>query len=122
MDQFYFCPPLLQQALKEVSTAHKDDDKNQKRKSNGADDRKPKKYCLMPERLQRYMENKTIEQKVAAMDSFLQVIVDQDFKFPAIPERLKEKFPDDMKEVIVTTSEATKIKKQQQQDDECDNN
>ena len=48
------------------------------------------------------MENKTIEQKVAAMDSFLQVIVDQDFKFPAIPERLKEKFPDDMKEVIIS--------------------
>ena len=68
------------------------------------------------------MENKTIEQKVAAMDSFLQVIVDQDFKFPAIPERLKEKFPDDMKEVIITTSEATKIKKQQQQDDEGDDN
>ena len=68
------------------------------------------------------MENKTIEQKVAVMDSFLKVIFDQDFMFPTIPERLKEKFPDNMKEVIITTSEATKIKEQQQQDDEGDNN
>ena len=46
MDQFYFCPPLLQQALKEVSATHKDDDKNQKRKSDGADDRIPTKILL----------------------------------------------------------------------------